>query len=145
MMIDPVSIWRTITSEALGPGRVDLTNRQTAILLTIHTEPGPHTVRALAARHGLGKPAVSRALDTLGEAGLVQRVPDPADRRSVLAEPTAEGAALIADMSAAIAVQLNQVMRAAVGAGASVPLAGQARQEQPGQSATALPAVAAGL
>ena len=136
MLIDPVSIWRTITSEALGPGRVDLTNRQTAILLTIHTEPGPHTVRALAARHGIGKPAVSRALDTLGEAGLIQRVPDPADRRSVLAEPTTEGAALIADMSAAIAVQINQVMRAAMGAPVTASAA-------PAADGSAAPAAAA--
>jgi DNA-binding MarR family transcriptional regulator len=115
----PVSLWQAITSQALAPGQPDLTNRQTAILLSVHTEAGPHTVRGLADRHGLGKPAVVRALDTLSHAGLLKRVPDPADRRSVLVEPTEAGAHLIADMSAAIALFLARSMRAAASPQAS--------------------------
>jgi DNA-binding MarR family transcriptional regulator len=117
----PVSLWQTITSQALSPGQPDLTNRQTAILLTVHTEPGPHTVRGLAERHGIGKPAVVRALDTLSQAGLLRRAPDPSDRRSVLVEPTEAGAHLIADMSAAIATFLAGALRGAVPTPAVAP------------------------
>lgn len=61
----------------------DLSIRQFAILLIVAVEGGPQTVRGLAARLRLPKPAVSRALDRLEEVGLTRRVPDPADRRSV--------------------------------------------------------------
>lgn len=120
--IEPVGLWQAITRQALQPGQPDLTNRQTAILLMVHTEPGPHTVRGLAGQLGLGKPAVVRALDTLSAAGLLTRTPDPDDRRSVRVEPTRAGALMIADMSAAIAVHLARTIRAAT-AGASAPTA----------------------
>jgi DNA-binding MarR family transcriptional regulator len=62
----------------------DLSIRQFAILLIVAVErQQPQTVRGLAARLHLPKPAVSRALDRLEEVGLTRRVPDPADRRSV--------------------------------------------------------------
>jgi excinuclease ABC subunit A len=47
-----------------------LTARQTALMLTVYLEAGPHTVRALAQRLGVGKPAVVRAIDTLQDVGL---------------------------------------------------------------------------
>ena len=57
---------------------------------------GPATASALAGRVGLTSGAVSRMIDRLDAAGCVKRVPDPADRRRVLIEPTAEGLARIA-------------------------------------------------
>ena len=65
----------------------DLTARQLGIFLTVYLDEGPHTVRGLAAEFNICKPAVTRALDKLGELRLTDRKTDTADRRSVLVEP----------------------------------------------------------
>ena len=77
---------------------VDLTSRQLGIFLTVYLSAGPHTVRGLAAELNISKPAISRALDRLGELSLVRRKVDPMDRRSVLVQPTQAGDAFLADL-----------------------------------------------
>ncbi len=69
----------------------DLSSRQMAVFLISYLENGPHTVRGLALRLDVSKPAVTRSLDRLEELGLARRVADPADRRSVLVQRTREG------------------------------------------------------
>lgn len=67
--------------------------RQTAILLTIYlVEAPPHTVRGLAAKLGVTKPAITRALDTMGKMELVSRRRDEVDRRNVIVQRTVKGA-----------------------------------------------------
>ncbi len=68
-----------------------LTIRQLAVLLACYLLDEDHTVRRLAARLGIAKPAVSRMLDHLVEEGLIERRTDPRDRRSVLFERTCSG------------------------------------------------------
>lgn len=87
-----LSLWLNVSADAVAGRDPDLTQRQTALLLVVHLEPGPHTIRGLAARLRLAKPAVVRAVDTLSAAGLVERRPDPADRRSVHVRATLEAA-----------------------------------------------------
>jgi DNA-binding MarR family transcriptional regulator len=70
----------------------DLTLRQTAILLQIYLVPPPHTVRGLAAILGVTKPVITRALDSLGTLGLVDRERDDQDRRNVIIKRTVAGA-----------------------------------------------------
>lgn len=108
-----LSLWLDVTAQSMRVDGPDLTARQTAILLTIYLEPGPHTVRGLAAHLGLGKPAVVRALDTMAAAGLVRRVPDPADRRSVFLEPTEAGGERLADFAGLIARQAARLTQIA--------------------------------
>lgn len=66
--------------------------RQAAILLTVYLDPPPHTVRGLAARLGVTKPVITRALDTLGAMDLLTRHRDETDRRNVLIRRTVDGA-----------------------------------------------------
>jgi len=66
--------------------------RQMAILLHIYLVPPPHTVRGLAATLGVTKPVITRALDTMGEMGIVDRVRDTIDRRNVVIKRTVAGA-----------------------------------------------------
>src|SRR5262245_8691699 len=88
-------LWQQVTlSEILGK-RPDLTTRQTAILLTVYLDPPPHTVRGLAARLGVTKPAITRALDTMGELKLLSRHRDDSDKRNVLVKRTVEGALFV--------------------------------------------------
>ncbi len=70
----------------------DLSARQLTILLTVYLQPPPHTVRGLAAKLNVTKPAVTRALDTLGAMRLLSRKRDEADKRNVIITRTVEGA-----------------------------------------------------
>lgn len=76
----------------------DLTARQLGVFLTCYLQERPHTVRGLAAEMGVSKPAITRALDRLGELGLAKRAPDPRDRRSVLVARARHGNDLLADL-----------------------------------------------
>ena len=69
----------------------DLTMRQAAILLTVYLEPPPHTVRGLAARLGVTKPVITRALDTMGALKLLSRHRDDRDKRNVLVKTDRRG------------------------------------------------------
>src|SRR5579872_1369726 len=69
----------------------DLTARQFSVLLICYLEEGPHTVRGLASRLMVAKPAITRALDRLEEFELARRVPDPRDRRSIMVGRTNQG------------------------------------------------------
>lgn len=88
-------LWQAVNLAEVQSGRPDLTMRQMAILLTIYLDPPPHTVRGLAARLGVTKPVVTRALDTMGALKLVSRHRDAADRRNVLVRRTVEGALFV--------------------------------------------------
>ncbi|GAA0954143.1 MarR family transcriptional regulator [Nonomuraea longicatena] len=57
---------------------------------------GPATPGALARQVNLTSGSASRMIDRLESAGCVRRVPDAADRRKVLIEPTEEGLARVA-------------------------------------------------
>ena len=70
----------------------DLNQRQIAILLSVYLEAPPHTVRGLAARLGVTKPVITRALDTMGALKLLSRRRDEADKRNVIIQRTVEGA-----------------------------------------------------
>ena len=76
----------------------DLSARQFGVLLICYLEEGPHTVRGLAARLEVSKPAITRALDRLAELGFARRGPDPRDRRSVLVQRTRKGSDFLADL-----------------------------------------------
>lgn len=85
-------LWQQVVLSEIRDDAPDLTMRQMAILLTIYLEPPPHTVRGLAARLGVTKPVITRALDTMGGLKLVARHRDENDRRNVLVRRTVEGA-----------------------------------------------------
>lgn len=76
----------------------DLSARQLGVFLTCYLNEGGHTVRGLAAELNVSKPAITRALDRLGELDLARRKIDPLDRRSVLVQKTPRGAAFLRDL-----------------------------------------------
>jgi hypothetical protein len=51
----------------------DLSARQLGVFLTCYLQEGAHTVRGLAAELNVSKPAITRALDRLGELDLARR------------------------------------------------------------------------
>ena len=76
----------------------DLSARQLGVFLTCYLQDGAHTVRGLAAQLNVSKPAITRALDRLGELDLARRKVDPMDRRSVLVQRTLKGSAFLRDL-----------------------------------------------
>lgn len=110
-----LGLWLDVTSRSVQSDGPDLTARQTALMLTVYLEAGPHTVRALAQRLGVRKPAIVRAIDTLQDVGLVERRPDPADRRNIFVVGTEAGAERLSTYAASIArniAEITQVTRA---------------------------------
>ncbi len=82
--IQALRLWHDVTLDLVRDGEQDLSARQITILLTIYLETPPHTVRGLAAKLGVTKPAITRALDTMGKMELVVAPPrrcGPAQRR----------------------------------------------------------------
>ncbi len=76
----------------------DLSARQLGVFLTCYLNEGAHTVRGLAAELSVSKPAITRALDRLGELDLARRKVDPTDRRSILVQRTPRGSAFLRDL-----------------------------------------------
>lgn len=79
-----------------------LTFRQAGVLVTVYVEDNTYTIRSLAKHLRVNKAAVVRAIDTLSKRGLVTRVPDPSDARSVLIGRTAKGISFVSDFAAVI-------------------------------------------
>ena len=104
-----LGLWLDVTSRSVQSDGPDLTARQTALMLTVYLEAGPHTVRALAQRLGVGKPAIVRAIDTLQDFGLVERRPDPADRRNIFVVGTEAGAERLSTYAASIARNIAEI------------------------------------
>jgi DNA-binding MarR family transcriptional regulator len=93
-----ISIFRDTIVALVRRDGADLSARQLGVLLTVYLTEGPHTVRGLAAALNVSKPAITRALDRLGELDLARRKTDPADRRSVLVQRTVKGAAFLREI-----------------------------------------------
>jgi DNA-binding MarR family transcriptional regulator len=89
---EALGLWHRVALQGVRGDAHDLTLRQIAILLQIYMMPPPHTVRGLAETLGVTKPVVTRALDTMGELGLVDRLRDDRDRRNVVIRRTVAGA-----------------------------------------------------
>ena len=97
----------------------DLSARQLGVFLTCYLQDSAHTVRGLAADLNVSKPAITRALDRLGELDLARRKVDPADRRSVLVQRTLKGQAFLRDL---------RTIMAEAGAGKKVAATGAAAE-----------------
>ncbi len=126
-----LALLKDVLAETVRADGPDLNVRQSAILLRISLEPGPHTVRGLAKALQLGKPAVSRALDALEGLGFATRVPDESDRRSVLVQSTARGLAALAGLGDRVISCERALAQAKVPAQLQLPT-----QARPGLQAT---------
>ena len=88
---EALDIWRGALTESVRQSGPDLSARQMAVMLAVYLTPAPHTVRGLAGALNISKPAITRALDRLGELGMVRRKVDADDRRNVLIQRTVKG------------------------------------------------------
>lgn len=110
--MNSLELWRSVISDVVRADRPDLTLRQQAILLNVYLRPQPHTVRGLAEKLNITKPAVTRALDTLSRYDLIRRKKDPEDLRNVLVQRTVKGSVFLSEFSdmirdAAAEIEMN--------------------------------------
>ena len=94
-----LSLWHDVGLAQVRDVEADLSVRQMTILLTIYLEPPPHTVRGLAAKLGVSKPVITRALDAMGKLSLVTRKRDDKDLRNVLMQRTVQGSLFLERMA----------------------------------------------
>ena len=97
-----LATWMEVLIGYVRSSRPDLTNRQMALMMFVYLTPGPHTVRAIAARLRVSKPVVTRALNSLGALGYVRRQKDESDLRNVFIERTPQGRAFLDAFNALI-------------------------------------------
>jgi len=100
-------LWHDVSLALALDAEPDLSVRQITVLITIYLEPEPHTVRALAAKLGVSKPVITRALDTMGRQGLVTRKRDPSDRRNVIVQRTVNGALFLERLGDLVAAKAS--------------------------------------
>jgi DNA-binding MarR family transcriptional regulator len=104
-------MWRDVNLALVLAGEPDLSSRQFAILLTIYLDLPPHTVRGLAEKLGVTKPVITRALDTMGKLGLVDRKRDALDRRNVIITRTVAGAQAVDRLAELIVAEFKDTQR----------------------------------
>lgn len=112
--VEALDLWRRVTVSTVRSDAPDLTARQLAVLMTVRLQPAPHTVRGLASGLNVGKPAITRALDTLSRLGFVQRRRDPKDGRNVFVERTEKGDAFLEQLGETILGDQVQAPRPAL-------------------------------
>jgi len=100
--LQALELWRNSLVASVRGDSPDLSARQMALLLCVYLGQGPHTVRGLAKDLKISKPAVSRALDRLGELSYIRRERDDLDRRNVLVQRTPSGAKFLVDFASLI-------------------------------------------
>jgi DNA-binding MarR family transcriptional regulator len=101
--VQALALWQNVVLETVRRDGPDLSSRQLAILLTVYLTSPPHTVRGLAGSLNVSKPAITRALDTLGQLDLLKRKRDDADRRNVLVQRTVKGSVFLRDFGDLVA------------------------------------------
>lgn len=100
--LQSLELWRHALVASVRGDAPDLSARQMALMLSVYMGDAPHTVRGLAQALRISKPAVSRALDRLGELGYVRRQRDDMDRRNVLVQRTSNGVEFLTEFSGLI-------------------------------------------
>lgn len=98
-----LEMWCESFTEGVRREAPDLTARQMAVLLRVYMTEAPHTVRGLADKLNISKPAVTRALDKLGKLEFLRRKEDDFDRRSVLVQRTVKGSIFLREYGEIIA------------------------------------------
>jgi DNA-binding MarR family transcriptional regulator len=86
-----------------------LTTTQRLALIEL-VDSGPLRLGALAERIGASDATVSRAIDGLVDAGIVERQADPHDRRAVLHLATAKGRAWVRRRRGEVAAALDEAL-----------------------------------
>jgi DNA-binding MarR family transcriptional regulator len=100
ILMDLSRLIRTITRVVGGPEDAPPMTATQRLSLFELGEGGPLRLNDLADRMGVSAPTASRSVDALHELDLVDRVPDPSDRRALRIDLTPAGKKLLAERKA---------------------------------------------
>ena len=106
-----LALWKDVTVASVAGNMPDLSARQTAVLMCVYLEEGPHTVRSLAARLNVTKAVISRAIDRLKSYNYIVRADDPRDRRSIVLRRTPDGINYLRGFAALIQREMPDGLR----------------------------------
>ncbi len=106
---EALRLWQQVNLRLISDEKQDLTARQMALLLTVYLEAETFAIKDIAARLGISKPAVCRAVDTLSQIGFLRRIRDEQDRRNVYIERTSEGADFLKNLGETMMQSLGQI------------------------------------
>ena len=127
-------------------GQYDVENRDIEMILTVHRN-GPVTPTEMAARMAAPRSTVSRAMTRLQATGLVVRIPDEQDRRSVRIALTPRGRRRVAALSTRLGdyfAHAEPLLKEAFHlVGAPVPVPDPAASADPIEAARAMSATGA--
>ena len=107
--LEALKLWHDVELDLVRDNRPDLSLRQIVILLTVYLEPPPHTVRGLAKKLNISKPAITRALDTMGRLDLLKRKRDESDKRNVLIQRTVTGSVYLTDLADSVITRAREI------------------------------------
>jgi DNA-binding MarR family transcriptional regulator len=94
-----LTFWQGVNTLALSRMPVDLSTRQTTVLLHIYLQNEPHSIKGLAEALDISKPAICRTIDTLEASKLVKRNIDKNDRRNVFISRTPKGISYLSEFA----------------------------------------------
>lgn len=97
--IRALAFWHGVSTNALKKMPIDLSARQTAVLLNVYLMQPPHSIKSLSDDLMVSKPAICRAVDALEKAKLVKRIRDRADKRNVLIQRTVKGSVYLSEFA----------------------------------------------
>jgi DNA-binding MarR family transcriptional regulator len=97
----------------VADGAAERADRARRKLLSAIVAHEPATLNQVAKKVGRGAPAVSRSVDSLVRAGLVERTQDPDNRRRLALRLTDQGRAHMDGVSAGSSALLNKLERLA--------------------------------
>jgi DNA-binding MarR family transcriptional regulator len=100
ILLDLSRLIRNLTRLTGGADVVPVMTATQRIALFEVGDGGPLRLNDLAERMGVSAPTASRSVDALHELGLVERVPDPDDRRALRIDLSAAGRKLLAERKA---------------------------------------------
>lgn len=97
--LDALQAWYKVVTRSLKESAYDLSSRQMGIMLTVYLTPPPHTIKSLAEKLNISKPAICRAVDALSLEGLLRRKKDEDDKRNVLLQRTVKGSVYLSEFA----------------------------------------------
>jgi len=107
--LEALKLWHDVELDLVRDNRPDLSLRQIVILLTVYLEPPPHTVRGLPKKLNNSKPAITRALDTMGRLDLLKRKRDESDKRNGLIQRTVTGSVYLTDLADSVITRAREI------------------------------------
>lgn len=94
-----LAFWHGVTATALRKMPLDLSARQTAVLLNVYLATQAQSIKSLSEDLGISKPAICRAIDALETAKLVKRSRDKSDKRNVHVQRTVKGSVFLSEFA----------------------------------------------